>query len=350
MLRVVNNLDRHRFIPSVAVSRVGGSYEPELRTDVPLHVLGASRTLRAIRPLRRLITSVRPTIVCAVMDHANCAALLATMASAHAPAVVGCVQIPPSIEWSRRIPFAKPAWVLAIRLLYPRAAAIVALSEGVRDDLAVLVPRAAKRLTVIHNAGVDETIDELAGQLLIGAPKRDGPIIMACGRLTAQKGFDVLLNAFALARQRYHSQLWLIGEGPLRESLEQLAVDLGIRDSIWFGGFHENPYRLMRAADVFVLSSRWEGFGNVIVEAMAVGTPVVATDCPHGPGEIIRHGTNGLLVPPEDPEALAAAISDVLSDPRLGERLARGGRERARDFSAATIAETYGRLFVRVAA
>jgi glycosyltransferase involved in cell wall biosynthesis len=117
-----------------------------------------------------------------------------------------------------------------------------------------------------------------------------------------------------------------------------------------FMGFQANPYPFMRAADLFVLSSRWEGFGNVIVEAMAVGTPVVATDCNHGPREIIRHGESGLLAPPGDDAALATAMLRVLRDPALAARLAAGGAERARSFAAPAIAERYGELFHEVLA
>lgn len=348
MLHVVNHLDRRRFRPSIVVSRGGGSYEPDLAADVPLHVLDAPRMRGAVRPLRRFLRHDRPDLVCAVMDHANCAALLATIGFAQAPPVVGCVQVPPSIEWGSRTPITKAAWVLALRLLYPRAAAIVALSEGVRRDLAVLVPRAADHLTVIHNAAVDETTERLAAEPPAGAPGGAGPVIVACGRLVTQKGFDVLLDAFALVRRRLPARLWLVGDGDLRAHLERHAVRIGVREAVWFAGFQTNPYAFMRAADVFALSSRWEGFGNVIVEAMAVGTPVVAADCPHGPGEIIQHGINGLLVPPEDAEALAAAIGSVLDDRRLGSRLARAGRARAQAFTAVTIAESYGRLFERI--
>jgi glycosyltransferase involved in cell wall biosynthesis len=115
-----------------------------------------------------------------------------------------------------------------------------------------------------------------------------------------------------------------------------------------FEGFQANPFAFMRAADVFVLSSEFEGFGNVIVEAMAVGTPVVATDCPYGPEEILDGGRYGCLVPPGDPQALADALARVLADPALRARMSAAGRERARAFSSQAIADEYAALFERV--
>jgi glycosyltransferase involved in cell wall biosynthesis len=238
----------------------------------------------------------------------------------------------------------------SIRRLYRRADQIVALSQGVADDLVRLDPALTSRTVVIHNACVDERVRAASARPVA----RDGvpagrKLIVACGRLHRQKGFEHLLRAMAELRGRVPSHLWILGEGPERAALEGLARTLGIERDVTFLGFREDPYRFMAAGDVFVLSSLYEGFGNVVVEAMACGLPVVSTDCPHGPSEIITEGVNGLLVPPTDPAALAQALERVLRDDALRARLAEGSRQRARDFEAEAIAARYAEVFLSVA-
>jgi glycosyltransferase involved in cell wall biosynthesis len=164
--------------------------------------------------------------------------------------------------------------------------------------------------------------------------------------LVKQKGFSHLIDAFVLLRKVIPAHLWIIGEGELRQELEAKVACLGLGNCVRLLGFQSNPYKFMAAADVFALSSLWEGFGNVIVEAMACGVPVVASDCLHGPAEIITNGVNGLLVPPSDDQALSRAMLRVLTDQALRERLSANGRARAEDFQARTIASAYERLFL----
>lgn len=172
--------------------------------------------------------------------------------------------------------------------------------------------------------------------------------MVACGRLIEQKGFDVLLEAFASVRRKIPAELWILGEGPQRSALERQIRRLGLDDDAWLSGVLPDPMEIMGKADLFVLSSRWEGLPTVVIEALASGAPVVATDCPHGPAEIIEDGVSGLLVPVEDVDQLASAIGRVLSDGDLARRLAAAGRERAQRFSSATVARRYGELFEKL--
>jgi len=349
LVRVANHLDRGRFRVSVAVARGGGSYEPELAPDAAFHPFPGGRMSRAVAPLRALVRRARPDVVCSLMDHANCAALAATAAMRGAPPVVACVQVSPAMELRRNLTWGKRALLAGVRGLYPRAGGVVAISEGVRRELLDIVPGVEGRTRVIYNAGVDEEVRALGAEPF-DPPPGEGPVVVACGRLTEQKGFADLLDAFAALRRALPARLWIVGEGELRGELEARARRLGIADHVWFAGFQRNPYRVMAAADVFALSSLWEGFGNVIVEAMAVGLPVVATDCPHGPAEIIRDGETGVLVPPADPAAMAAALERVLRDEALRGRLRAAGGRRAADFAAGPIAAEYGRFLASVAA
>lgn len=144
---------------------------------------------------------------------------------------------------------------------------------------------------------------------------RDTPVVLAAGRLAEQKGFDTLLKAFAQAKQNLALRLIILGEGKLREELEALARQLGVSDDVSLPGFVDNPYAFMSRADLFVLSSRFEGSPNVMLEALACDCQVVSTDCPSGPREILAGVDWGRLVPVDDVSALSASIENALAHP-----------------------------------
>ncbi len=353
-LRVINGLDRERCVVGLAVARGGGSYEPLLKNDVEVHTLtsqvGGSSMLalgRCVQPFRNLIHAWQPDILCSAMEFPNATALFASrIAPSHRPSLVLCVQAPPSRVYPGSSPVSR-AGRATVRHLYRHADHVISLSEGVARDLAQFDARILSRTSVIYNAIVD---DELTAELsdARGVPERSGPTLVACGRLAEQKGFDHLLKALALVRQKVPAELWLLGEGPLEAQLRAQAADLGIQDAVHFLGFVSNPGAVMAAADVFVLSSNYEGFGNVVAEAMACGTAVVSTNCPHGPSEIIDDGKTGLLVPVANPAALANAAIRLLEDDALRTRFVDGARATVRRFEAKHIATQYESLFTRL--
>lgn len=353
-LRVMNHLDRSRWQPSLAVTRTGGSYERFLAPDVRVFDVSVGRVrsttgrlLVSVALLRRLLARERPELVLAVMDLPALAALAAVAGMADAPPVVACVQVPP-LQSYQRSKLGRGVVLPGIRRLFPRAAGVISLSHGVADELARIEPRLRDLTTVIHNACVDE---RNATPVLdtSGVPEVSAPVVVAAGRLQPEKGYGDLLDAFAIVRARREAELWILGEGPERAAIEARIVRLGLERSVRLLGFRHNPEAFMRRATVFALSSLFEGFGNVIVEALAVGTPVVATDCPYGPGEILQHERSGLLVPTRSPEALAEALDRVLADPGLRERLSQAGKARAQDFTAEAIAAQYASELDRIA-
>lgn len=217
------------------------------------------------------------------------------------------------------------------RAWYPRADHIVAVSRGVATDLCSALGLAADRVTAIHNAVDAEAIARQAAEPLddpwfrAGAP----PVLLSVGRLSLQKDHATLLRAFAALRRERSARLVVLGEGPRRAALEELARELGVEHDVRLPGWVANPHRFTARAAVFVLSSAWEGFPNVLVEALACGCPVVSTDCPHGPAEILDGGVFGGLCPSGDAPALARALATALEAPPEPARL----RTRARDFS-----------------
>ncbi len=353
VLRVMNHLERDRVRPTLAVCRRGGSYERFLKPDVDIHAVSIGRlpsalgrVLSAGPGLLRLTKRLRPDLVVSVMDLPNVVALATLKAFRSRPSLVACVQIPPSIQHGSSV-VGRRIVLPGIRRLYPSADAVIALSHGVKGDLVELEARIEPRITVIHNACVDERI-AAANDRADPSPVPEVPVILAAGRLAYQKGFPHLLTAFRRVLDSHPADLWILGEGPDRAALEKQIVDLQLANHVKLLGFQDNPQDYMRRATVFVLSSLYEGFGNVIVEAMACGLPVVSTDCPHGPSEIIEHERTGLLVPVADPPALAAAIKRVLDDEALRERLRTGGLERSRAFEASAVAARYADAFEHV--
>lgn len=233
-----------------------------------------------------------------------------------------------------------------MRWLYPKADFVVGVSQGAIDDLKKVLGFGSEKFRVIYNPIVSKELLKKAEEPLGHPWFQDGepPVILAVGRLHAQKDFPTLLRAFALVRKQKPSRLVILGEGEKRKELEDLARKLGVREDLDLPGFVENPYQYMKRAAVFVLSSQWEGFGNVLVEAMACGCPVVSTDCPSGPGEILAEGEYGILVPAKDPERLAQEILRVLKNQELAKELSEKGKKRALSFTVEKAVEEYLRL------
>jgi glycosyltransferase involved in cell wall biosynthesis len=231
----------------------------------------------------------------------------------------------------------------AMRWLYPRADAVVAVSKGVAQDLLNLMPQLKPKLTVIYNPVIDAAFYAKA-DAPVEHPwfqPHQPPVVLAAGRLVALKGYDTLLRAFARVRQQMPARLVILGEGSERPNLERLAAELGVAADVDMPGFDPNPFRYMKRAGVFVLSSRYEGLPNVLIQALACGCPVVSTDCPSGPSEILDGGRYGVLVPVDDVEAMARAIVRAL----LGQ-VAPAPAEWLEQFRVEAVAEQYLRVML----
>ena len=229
-------------------------------------------------------------------------------------------------------------YTVLTKRLYPGLARVIAISSGIQTSVEELVPALKGRVrTVYIPLELDKVRARALERLPETAPKQ--PYIVAVGRLEPQKGFDLLLRAYADLRKRGVTEpLVIVGEGKDGKMLRELAQSLGVAENIVFTGFQANPYPWLAGAEVFVSSSRFEGFCRVIAEALAVGTPVVATDCPSGPAEVLEDGEAGVLVPNEDVSALADGIYRLLSDSALQDKLRAYGPVRAEAFApAATV-------------
>jgi len=289
------------------------------------------------------LRGVRPDFVLCGKDKAGRAALLGRRLSRVPFGLVMRPGTTVSERVARRHAFKRWRTFRLIRFVYGRAAAVVGNSEGVIADIAAIAQLPAARMHLIRNPVVTPAL-LAAGEAPVDDPwlaPGEPPVILGLGGLRRQKGFDTLIRAYARVRAKRHCRLWILGEGRLRKSLESLAVSLRVSDDVRLSGFDAEPYPLLARVALFVLSSRWEGSPNALTEALALGTPVVSTDCPSGPREILRGGRIAPLVPVDDETAMAAAITKVLDNP--GD--ARARRAAVEEYTLQTCAARYHALF-----
>jgi glycosyltransferase involved in cell wall biosynthesis len=349
-LDLLGGINRERFKITLALFSRSGGFLHQLPGDVQgIDLQGARQyDLRLVWRLARLLRRRRPQIIFSVLRYANLITLLAHRVAGSRASVIVNEQNLPSAEFALFGAARVKGWVL--RQLYPWADAVTAISRGIANELTSQHGLAEGKVQIIPNP-VDVNRITSLGEAELEDPWFDSvlPVVVAAGRLHPQKGFGYLIRAFAIVRNALPCKLVILGEGPQRRELEQLITELGLSADIALPGFRDNPYKYMGRASLFVLSSLYEGFGNVLVEALALGTPVVATACPVGPDEIIAHGETGLLVPPADQQALAGAMIEVLRDAALRSRLSANGPRRAADFAVQHIVSQYEALIERVA-
>lgn len=276
------------------------SYRP-LGVDAVSEQLGraVANNARRLGVLREAVRTSKPDVVISFLDRANVLTLLATVGLG-IPVVVS-----ERIDPRHRV--LGQSWKLLRQLTYPLAARVVAQTEAALSYFPAHIRRhgAVVPNPVLRPHGADQPVAHMPGTRTL----------VAVGRFYPQKGFDLLLRAFAqVAPAHPEWQLDIWGEGPLRGELEALRDSLGLSERVRLPGLTREPGAQMAGADMFVLSSRYEGFPNVLCEAMACGLPVISFDCPSGPREIIRHGENGLLVTPADSDALAVALGRLMAD------------------------------------
>ena len=305
VLTLLGHLDRSRFAPELAAATLSGPYAGQVPADVPAHDLGSARARGAVLRLAGLVRRSRPDVLFSTLGHLNLLAMLARpLYGRPGPALVARETNIPSLNLGQS-PY-PGLFRLLYRRLYPRFDRVVCQSRDMQADLVDNFGLPADRARVIHNPVDAEAVAARAAEG--GADLPAGFVnLVAAGKLLRQKGFDLLLTALALLpAERF--RLTVLGQGPLRESLEEQARRQGLAGRAVFAGFAANPYPWLAGADLFVLSSRYEGLPNVVLEALTLGTPCVAFRCPGGLAEIVREGVNGFLAEPGNPADLARAI------------------------------------------
>jgi glycosyltransferase involved in cell wall biosynthesis len=290
-----------------------GPYFGELHTAIRVVDLGSARALRSLAPLMRYLRRAQPDLMFSTLGQANVVAILARALASPRTKLAVRETITLS-AFARNMDSTKEKFLN--RLLphaYKRADVVIAPSHGVAADLRQLMGDHA-RIATIPNPIDARAIHRLAQQDPSHPwcqPGRE-PLIVAVGRLTAQKDLPTLIAAFALVRAKRPVRLLILGEGEEKASLQRMIDERGLREHAQLAGFATNPFSFMQRAAAYVLSSRFEGLPNALLQALAVGAPVIATDCPSGPREILDDGRWGRLVPIGDPQAMADAILATL--------------------------------------
>jgi len=315
-----------------------------LRTEVPagcqLNDLQTEHARQSLFKFVKYLKSEKPSVVLSSQTHLNVTAVIARFISGWNGRLLLSEHI--AIDYAAKNPanWKDRIFPLLAGIFYRGADKIIIVSKDAAERFVKATHLPAKMIRVIYNpVDIEELVEKSKAQ-----PdhdwfsNQDAPVLLGVGRLTQQKGFETLLQAFVLVQSHIpHAKLIILGEGEERNHLEELSKDLSIQDSVSIPGFVLNPYSYMANSSVFVLSSRWEGFPGVLQEALTCGIPIVATDCPSGPAEILEHGKYGLLVPVGDPLALSNAIIETLDQPTPSYIL----RQRAVDFSMDKIMPKY---------
>lgn len=349
--RVYLNIANHFVASGLEVDMVladrRGPFLERLDDRVRVVALSSRWKPGSVLALARYLRQEPPEILLPAMDIMNVAALFARTLSRSAVPIVVTSHLHMSMQVTgrRRLKDRVVSWLA--RALYRKAEAVVAVSEGVAKDLSARTGIPGDVIEVIHNPVDLQAIRSAAEQApdhpwaMPGQPE----FLVSIGRLVPQKDYPTLLQAFARVNHRGDLRLIILGEGPERPVLEAMAEELGLGRWVSFPGFSENPFSILSQASALVLSSRWEGFGLVLVEALACGCPVITTDCRSGPREILDGGRFGTLVPVGDPDALARAIELRNSRGRDPSQL----RKRAEAFRVEAVAEKYLQVLKRAA-
>lgn len=310
-----------------------------LAPEVAVTGLGVDRIREVILPLAAHLRKSRPQVVLAAMWPLTSVVVFSWILSGRRGRLFISEHENLSLSYigQRRV---KPVYLRnLIRFTYPLANGIVAVSHGVKGDLCSLGSLPVNKVRVIHNpaaTGISPLRESSAVQRTSWGAGFERHILTV-GRLSPEKDHVTLIKAFAMLPKDLNAKLVILGEGLLRAELSALVAQLGLKERVSLPGFASDPYPWFRSADLFVLSSLWEGFGNVIVEALECGVPVVSTNCPSGPAEILEDGRYGKLVRVQDPVALARAIVQSLNETHDHEALMR----RAQDFSVRKISDEY---------
>ncbi|WP_017304859.1 glycosyltransferase [Spirulina subsalsa] len=305
----------------LVVAQAKGPYLDQIPPEVHLVDLGVSMedrlqsAVKLILPLAQYLRQAKPDVLLSHLVWTNEIAVIAYWFARTPLQLVLWEQMPASLQPSHPLMQRVKLWLM--RSLYPKASAIVAPSQGVAQAFEQSLKLKANSVQVVYNAVVDDTLLQKA-QAPLNHPwffAYQPPVIVAIGRLSEQKDFPTLIKAFAQVRKNRLLRLIILGEGGLRRSLENLVRELGVGEDVQLPGFVPNPYAYLSRAAMFVLSSKFEGLPTVVIEALACGCPVVSTDCPYGPREILADGQYGRLVAVGDVLGLVRGIYETLNAP-----------------------------------
>lgn len=316
MVFLANGFAKRGLRVDLVLAKAEGPYLKDVAENVRIVDLGVSRVLKSLPRLCFYLRREKPSVVLSALTHANIVAVVSRILSLSNMKIFLTEHNDVFQINHKKLNLWSSLKFAGVKYVYFLSDGIIAVSEGLKKSLENCLNIKNKKIEVIHNPIVGEYLRERSFYDLNHPWFKPGepPVVLGVGRLTQQKDFGLLIRAFKKSLNMRKARLIVLGEGELRSGLEDLVRSLGIEGEVSLPGFVDNPYVYMRNAALFVLSSRWEGFGNVLVEAMACGAPVVSTNCPSGPAEILEGGRWGRLVPVGDVNAMADAMVATLDD------------------------------------
>jgi glycosyltransferase involved in cell wall biosynthesis len=354
IVKLANALDKDKFNVSLLLCESKGIVFDILSDKIFVVDLKTSHIGLSLFKVVNYLKKNKPDIMVSALDHVNIINICASLFCRSRPKIIiterttfSKISSESTTKFSRKF-ITKFILPNLVRIFYKKADSIVCVSQGVANDLKNIIGN-LPTIKVIYNPVIDINIlGQLVNEPLNNFSNSSLPKILAVGRLTKAKDYPTMLRAFSLVLKEIPANLLVIGDGKERKKIEQLIYDLDILDNVKLLGTQKNPFKYMNKSDVFVLSSSVEGFPNVLVEAMACGTPVVSTNCQSGPNEIIQNGENGFLVPVGDEKKLAEAIIKLLKDKELRKKFSERGKKHAQYFSIDKSAKEFENLFKKI--
>ncbi|OYR83509.1 hypothetical protein DJ84_08000 [Halorubrum ezzemoulense] len=314
LVNLANEFANRGYSVDIVLVQARGEYLSEVLDEVNIVDLDTMRFFGALPQLVTYLKRESPDALLATIDTANIVAICAKRISGVSTRVV--IRISNMLSTKEANGELKHRLVHRLaRFVYPYADAAVAVSDGVADDLLTMTNLSPEQITTIYNPSVTEELLRKRTESVdhpFFTEEGNIPIVLGVGELSEQKNFETLIGAFDRITEERSARLVILGEGPRRDELELLIEELHLSDSVSMPGFVDNPYAYMSRSDVFVLSSQWEGCPNVLIEALACNVPIVSTDCPSGPEEILEGGKWGSLVGIENYEKMAKSIIEAL--------------------------------------
>lgn len=338
IIALAGEIAKRGYAVDLVVGDADSDYRSEISPAVNLINFATRSPLRIFHQLIAYLRERKPAVTVSALDLANIMLVIARTLAGYKGRTVICQRAVVDASLRELPPLRKVITKLLQRICFPRADLVISNSLAAAHDLRTSLNVTAGKVVTIHNALDPERIDRLAREPVtdVFLLKDSTPLIVSVGSLTKRKDMDTLVRAFKIVCERRPARLVIIGKGPERQHIEALVLSLDLNGSVYLPGFDANPYRWIAAAAVFASSSTGEGFPNVIAEALALGRPIVATDCPGDTAELLEHGRWGRLVPVGDAVRLADALLAALDDPTPPD-----GRVRAADFAPEKITSAY---------
>jgi glycosyltransferase involved in cell wall biosynthesis len=341
---IANNLDRKKFeVGIITISEGGHKYL--LSEDVKHFNLGKKKAREAIFSLIRLLRKEKPDVVVATVIQSIIILYLTSFFIKKETTIVSRL----ANHYSKTMESQKSVQRTLFKKALLASDHIITISHEMEQDLLDNIKIEPQKIQMIYNPIDIKSIQEKAQEEAPAELFNKRPVLTACGRLAEQKGFSYLIKAFGEIKKEFsNAQLLIIGEGELKEELQNLAASVGVEEDTHFLGFQNNPFKYTSRSDIFVLSSLYEGLPSALLEAMACGVPIVSTDCPSGPKEILENGKNGQLVKWGNINELVSGIRNLLNNKELQENYRQRGKNKVMEFSIKEIIKDYNNFIEKI--